>query len=406
MGNPFAEIHDYEVSKLVNRLITFLGRREVENCLRRYQTSLTSSGPVFRDYYIKTRHPWWEALTQYYDLERQGKSILKHLTEELKILAGDAKKVSIIQQIMPDSVRRKYIRDLTDDNRAYDYLFELHVAWHFFLKGYDIQWHENAATPHSEFLIQSPQLEFNVECKRVSVDAFKRIRRKDFYRLAERIIPYIEGKGYSGSIDINLSDRLHADDKSINNLCDQVISQINERNLKGIIYIPSGSYTVDLDVATGAIANLYDRFNKLWERKPHNAHGAIFAKSQKGKPIDPIEMILKSERSDSVLRGIGDKLSKAAETQLSVQKPGLLCCYLEGIYDLRELAKDSGLQIMTSVLLNRDDFNHIAAIVYSSEVLKDRKMDAETFFNQGLIFSNPKCKYEKARDFEFLSKME
>jgi hypothetical protein len=359
-----------------------------------------------RDYYIKIRHPWWGALTQYYDLEKRGKSIRKNLTEELKILAGDAKKVTTIQEIMPDSIRRKYIRDLTDDNRAYDYLFEIHVAWHFFLRGYEIQWHEDAPKHHSEFLVQSPQFEFNVECKRISVDAFKGIRRRDFYRLAEKIIPYIEKKGYSGTIDITLLDRLHADERSLNDLCNQVTSQINEKNLKGIFHIPSGSYTADLDLGTGEIADLYDRYNKLWVRKQHNALGAIFAKSQKGRPIDPIEMTLKCETSGSVLRGISDKISMAAKTQLDKLKPGFLCCFLEGIYDLRELASDSGLQIMTNVLLNRDDFSHIAAIAYSSEGLIDRKIDVETFFNQGLIFSNPKCKYQEARDFKFLSKLE
>ena len=352
MENPLAEIHDYEVSALVNRLITFLGRREIENCLRRYQTSLKYSGPIFGDYYIKTRHPWWEALTHYFDLEKRGKSIRKNLTSELKLLAGDAKKITTIQRLMPGSVRRKYIRDFTDDNRAYDYFFEIHVAWHFFLKDYKIQWYENNSEHHSEFLVQSPQLDFNVECKRISVDSSRRIRRRDFYRLAEKIIPCIQEKGYSGTIDITLSNRLHADERSLNNLCNQVINQINKENPKGDFQIPSGSYTADLVTATGVTVDLYDRFNKLSEKKPHNAHGAIFAKSRKGKSIDPIEMTLKSDRSDSVLRGISDKISMAAKTQLEEMKPGLLCCYLEGIYDLRELASDSGLQIMTNVLLN------------------------------------------------------
>ena len=92
-----------------------------------------------------------------------------------------------------------------------------------------------------------------------------------------------------------------------------------------------------------------------------------------------------------------------AKAQLDESKPGLIACFLEGVDDLRELAKDSGLQMMSSVLLDKETFSHIAGISYSSEPLKERTTESERFFNQALIFRNPHCKYEKAKDFQFLS---
>ena len=109
-----------------------------------------------------------------------------------------------------------------------------------------------------------------------------------------------------------------------------------------------------------------------------------------------------SEKSDDVLERIKDRL-REAKNQLEGSKPGLICCYLEGIYDLTELAQNSGLQIMTSLLFSKDNLNHVAAVSYSSENIINRFSNTETYFNQGLIYRNPYCKFEKAKDYKYLS---
>lgn len=406
MENPIADIYDYEVSNLINKLLRFLGRKEVENCLHKYQASLQYSGPIFRKFYLKNRHPWWQPLTKYFELEKTGKSIRRNVTEEIKVLVGDAKKVTTLQKLMPDSVKMKYKRDLIDDNRAYDYLFEIQVAWHFFRKGYGIQWHENNSIPHSEFLVKSPEFEFNVECKRISIDASRKIRRRDFYRLADKIIPKIQRQGYSGYIDIALKERLHGDDKFLDKLSSQVISKINVDRLKGSYQIPLGSLSIDLKSDSGIVIDFDDCVKKFSAKNQFQTHGLILAKSKDGKPIDPIGITLKSERADNILSGIRDKISEAAKTQLDKSKPGLIVCFLEGINDvgLDKLATNSGLQKMTSLLFLKDELSHIAAIGYSSESIVKKTTNTEEFSNEGLTFSNPHCKFEKAKSFQFLSK--
>jgi hypothetical protein len=397
-----ADVHDYEVSKLINRLVSFLGANKVERCIQKYHFSLQSSGPVFRDYYLKYRHPWWNALSEFFNLEKAGKSIRRNLTQELEILAGDAKKVTILQKLMPDSVREKCRKDLIDDNRAYDYLFEIDIAWHFFLKGYDIEWYEDSLYPHSEFLTRAPGFEFNVECKRISVDISRRIRRRDFYRLAEQLIPKIANMGFSGTIEIALSDKLHGNDDFLNQLASEVFNEVSNGRTRGSFQIALGSLILELVAATGSPVDLYDRFEHLWKRKSPQAHAAIFAKSKDGKPVDPVELTLMAKKADNVLDGIRDRIKKAKD-QLNESTPGLIACFLEGVDDLRELAKDSGLQIISNVLLAKESFSHIAGISYSSEPRLEQNANSEKFFNQALIFRNPHCRYEKARDFQFLS---
>lgn len=401
--NQTSDIHDYEVPNLVKKLIRFIGHAEIEKCLDRYQRSLQSSGPIFREYYLKTRHPWWEALIEYFSLEKSGKSIKRNLTNSIKILAGDAKKISVLQRLMPEKIRWKYKKDLIDDNRAFDYLFEIQIAWHFFLKGCEIKWYDDDSIRHSEFLVREPEFEFNVECKRISVDISRKVRRRDFYRLAEKLLPAIENKGFSGQIDMILHERLHSSDKYLNDLSSQVIEKITKGKLKGSHQTGFGSVDIDLEKANGSVVDFNERFQNLYQRKPHNAHGVIFAKSRNRKPVDAVEMTIMSEKSDNVLNGIKDRLSKAAKSQLDSTKPGIICCYLEGINDLTELAQNSGLQIMTSLLLSKDGLGHIAAISYSSESIINRFANTEAYFNQGLIFRNPYCKFEKAKDYKYLS---
>jgi hypothetical protein len=400
------DIHDYEVSALINKLISFIGRKEVERCLEKYRASLQSSSYIFREYYLKYRHPWWHALTEFFEIEKSGKSVRRHLSEELKILAGDAKKINTLQKIMPECIKEKYKRDLADDERAYDYLFELQIAWHFFLKGYYIKWHENDSERHSEFLVKASDFEFNVECKRISVDASRKIRRRDFYRLAEKVIPNIEDMGYFGIIDIILEDKLDRNENFLNKIVSQVCQEISNKRLNGDYKIPSGTLHLELKQTTGIPINIHDHFNDLWKRKSHQAHGVIIAKAKYGKPVDPIELTLMCNKSNKVLDGIRDTISEAGKLQLDKSKPGLIVCFLEGIDDLSELATDSGLQIMSSLLLLKDSFAHIAALCYSSEKRIEKDANTERFPNQALIYRNPLCKFEQARDFQFLSRVE
>ena len=316
--NITSDIHDYEVPNLANKLIRFVGRNRVEKCLDKYTSSLQSSGKVFREYYLKTRHPWWEAFLEYFALEKSGKSIKNNLTANIKLLAGDAKKISTLQKLMPEKVREKYKKDLVDNNRAYDYLFEIQIAWHFYLKGCKIQWHEDNSKSHSEFLAKDSEFEFNVECKRISVDISRKIRRRDFYRFAEKFLPAVEDRGFSGSIDITLKDRLHGGDKHLNDLSKQVIDKVRSGYLHGTYQIQFGSVNINLQKASGTIIDFNKHYRNLLERKKRQSHGVIFAKPRNRQPSDPVEMTIISEKADNVLEAIKDRLYKAAKKQLDI----------------------------------------------------------------------------------------
>ncbi len=403
MANSEQDIHDYQVPNLVNKLVRFFGRTTVEKCLRKYEDSLKSAGPVFREYYLKTRHPWWNAFVTYFELEKAGKSIRKNLTEEIEKLVADAKKISLLRKQMPESVLKKYKKDLLDKNRAYDYLFEIEIAWHFYLRGAIIEWHEDRGKGHAEFLVRTPDFEFDVECKRISVDSSRKIRRRDFYRFAEKLLSEVQKRNYTGTIDIIIKDRLHSSSKFINELVTEVIDVIVSGHTGGKYPIHHGHVSLNLTTAIGTPVDFEARWPELWKRKSHQGHGAIFANERDDRPIDAVEITLRSEKADTVLEGIQDRISIAAKHQLDKSRPGLISCFLEGVNDLGELADESALQIMSYRLLAKPELAHVAAISYCSETILKSYYNTKTYNNQGLIFRNPSCRFEEAKVYQFLS---
>jgi hypothetical protein len=115
-----------------------------------------------------------------------------------------------------------------------------------------------------------------------------------------------------------------------------------------------------------------------------------------------VRITVKSQKPDKVLEGIYDKVYEAAKNQLIDSMPGIIVCFLEDVYDLRELSSNSGLQLITCKLLNKKELSHIARIEYCSEKhIYKIGNSTESYDNQRLFFSNPNCKFEKAKNYEF-----
>ena len=178
--------------------------------------------------------------------------------------------------------------------------------------------------------------------------------------------------------------------------------------LEGEVKIdPFGSLTLDLDSVSGIVIDMNERMKELYKKKDEKAHGALFAASKNGKPVDPIELTVMSKKGDTVLNGIYKKITDAAELQLDESQPGLIACFLEEVdgYEIEKLRNESGLQLMTSHVLEKDTLSHVMGIVYSSETMVRIKEGCENIFNISLFFRNSKCKFEEAKTFKFFPPM-
>jgi len=260
------------------------------------------TGPISGEYFIKYRHPWWRSLSQFQELEKKGKSISKHTNDSLKRLAGDARKISVLSGGMPDTIKNKYKRDLIDNNRAYDYLYELDVAWHFFLKGCQIIWYEDGGSPRPEFLAECDSMSFNVECKRISLDFARRIRRKDFYSLADLILPTIGDLKLMGTIDIKINERLKGSDHNLKHISEGVLDIVRSGDNQCTHEFPFGIANIDLVKANNKTVNTAKEHHNLLLNKAHNSHAIILFNSLNKQPANPIKLLLRSAQADDVLR--------------------------------------------------------------------------------------------------------
>ena len=398
MNPSESDIHDYEASRLINKLLYFLGPANVDSALKRYKRSLDLSGPIVSEYTIKHKHPWWGAFTSFFELKNAAKSIRRNFTPEIRMLAADAKMVITLLRFMPASVQNKYKRDLIDPDRAFDYLFEIRIAWHFYSRGNELQWYEDDVEKHPEFLVQTPDFDFNVECKKISVDISRKVKREDFNRLTQMILPEVVNQNYGGNIDIVLNGRL--DSNEINSLYLDVIKLIKSKNTKGEFEVPLGHISMDLNEKNGKIFDVRKYGESILT---DGLHIALSSSRRDGDNlIDPVKISIKSEKPDEVLDGIYEKVYEAAKNQLIKSMPGIIVCFLEGVYDLQGLSSNSGLQLMTCKLLNKDELSHIARIEYCSEKQIHRiSKNVESYDNQRLSFNNPNCKFEKVKTYEF-----
>jgi len=398
-----ADVYDREVPNLIKKLVNFLGDKNVSRALEKYEQSLSMAGPAYSREYLMKRHPWWKDLLDYRNLENSGKTIYKNLSDGIMSLAGDAKKISILQKNMPETIREKFKQDLLGDE-AMSYLFELSIAWHFHLRDYKIEWYQDDGLPHPEFKVVTPEKEFDVECKTISADSFRKMKRKDFYYMIDYLLPKIEEMGYCGKIELVLNSNLPSDIRELKDICSEIILIIKNGNLGAFNHPCSfGKVTLSLSNLTKKEVDFTNMYKEMLAQKPHEALGVIYAASHKDRPVDPIEMTCKSTKAEEILKGIRRKIAKATLSQLDKSRPSLVAFFIPEIDDFHELSSESGLAYMTESLFYTGKRNHVLAIIYNSDIRLTMGPYWKKSYFPALLFRNPYCIFKDFSDFEFLT---
>jgi len=395
-------IRDTETPELIEKLIEFCGRNKVDRAIQKYKKSLQFSGRIYSDYYLKLRHPWWEAFIIYKKYLKSRKSFSGKLDERIVNLVCDAKMIELLQQTMPNNVMKKFKRDLLDDDNAVNYLFELKTAWQYYLKGHKIVWYDNK-NKHPEFKVITDTFEFNVECKRISVDASRKIRRSDFYKFIEMFVPKLVDMKIAGSIEIFLQSRLQSSPRNLKQVSSRILELIKKGNFVGDFDLEDITLKTNIVEGNNIIVDMKERFTDFYSRKPYGAHGILVTRDFNNYSVDPLEIIVKSEKSDEYLTGIYEKLQTAASTQLSNDIPGIIACYIPEIIDFTGLEKDSSLANMTYKLFSKKENEHLGAIIYVSDTLFLPKIYGRLTQNPALLFRNHYCKYETIKNYQFLN---
>jgi hypothetical protein len=301
---------------------------------------------------------------------------------------------------MPASVKSKYRRDLLDFKQAKSFLFELYIAWHYALQNHTIRRCEPSQDKQPEFTVVTPSFDFDVECKRITLDVARKIRRRDFYRLVDLLIPDIIKLGLMGTIDIELKDRLHSGHTELSALSKELVNCFSETR-QGSVALAIGNIKVDLKARNDSVLD-WEIINSLANRTDNKGHTAVIANKAERGARNPIAINIQSEKSDDLLGAIHKKLRRATKRQLSPERPGLIVCLLEGIESLEGLESDSGLQQVTSDIVNRPNREHVVGISYSGEQLVAPGSRIKHYFSSALFFRNPSCKFPECRGYPFI----
>lgn len=216
------------------------------------------------------------------------------------------------------------------------------------------------------------------------------------------LLPEISKRKLSGTLDIELNGKLPPSATQLKNISDQIQQAIPDEGIESSEIFPFGNTKLSLFPRLGHEARWSELYATLAERKDPSAHGVILAQGSDRVAKDPIEMVVLPKQSEKVLKGIESKIKTAAK-QFDGTRPGLICCYLEGIGELSGLAEEGGLKIMSNIVLDRHDMTHVIGVTYCAEPRLERTGNVESFSNQGLIFRNPNCKFQVSPDFKFLT---
>jgi hypothetical protein len=204
-----------------------------------------------------------------------------------------------------------------------------------------------------------------VECKSISVDAGRKIRRTDFYRFMSTIERDLANRshGQADIVVVTMTDRFPAHLEQQGGIAQTVIEAI-DGPVKRVHR--HESYNVYRESISHLISDMNDREadmgKALRERFGGNCHVAGALGDDNGHLI-----VVRSEREDDPSRASLDA-RKAAVRQLPSDRPGIVALQYEEI-TVQDLSKPDFRRLATILdneVLYDDRANHVAAIYHSA----------------------------------------
>jgi len=404
MANNYTEIAVDEIPSLIDNLLNYFGQKKIKTSLQKYRKSLeyAKSSPLYKEYFLKNRHPWWEAIIQFNKLRKSQIQLRKPIPLSIELLAYDAKKILTLKKTMSKKVQQRYISAFFDDNSAKNYLFEIETAWIFYKKGWQIIWPEEPNKRKPEFIAQKDGVKIQVECKKISVDTSIKIRRSDFYKLTDLILPEITQAKLMGKLEIILTPGFMIDDEFLRNIAKQITTFLKKGELKCTETTDDLSVNMDLYPRANIIVNPIEIWNNFLRVKANGWHGVVLFSDYMGQTVDPIEISLKTEDTGDLLTTIYNTMKDAARFQINKNVPGFISCHLSEIPAFSGLERNSGLSAIAERLFLSEYAKHIVAVAFVSDMRIIESPFAQVSRSPGLFFKNENSSHPDVLDVNFL----
>jgi hypothetical protein len=389
-----AEMYDTEVDKEFRRFFEWTS----ETIWRSKLDKLTKT-PQFSDaapyrQYLFNKNPLVPCIAKYFSLTRQGQSVARHLDAEEKRICAYLKLLNRMVYEAKEEVLKRLRGSIFDDDSAAAFLFELQLAIHFFRRGYNVDFTDLEGKARYDLLVSDGAQELEVECKRQSIDAGRKIKKGDFYLLADVLFSILHDIKRRFAVLIKSDGRMGADQKLF-----QALGEAVEASLR-------------TDTTEGAVANLEFTIEKLPDGlnirsdadaaralRPFYSGSAYYAVFS--NPETVIAIKCESANANTVLNAIYEKVKDGA-SQLSGIRPGLLACFVEEIedQDWDILRDDSGLKAIGVRLLSSPSRSHVNLVAFSSDQTPPkREGNVLNFSATHVRYWNPNPKFEIPKSF-------
>lgn len=384
-----------DIAPNIESLIAFIGQERIKKSISSWQNSIQNSPQLIRDHRLQESFYWWPGFSDYLNSQQLGTPYSMKTLQ----LAKDATKVLDVLETMPDSIKAKYAGALGDVRNAPTHLFEISMAHHFMSFGYKIKWIEDIGRGIAEFIVVTPTIEFEVECKHITVNAGRLIAREEFSRFGALIETQLRKRRLGGTIRVIINDRLPKPLQDLGEIVATVTPAIDSGIVDGQIEFPPwGTAIVELAKMDDLPIDWDAAQAQMRSSAPHQGHALARADSINGRPTNLIMLTLESIKPDEHLKAIYGTLKGAADRQLSKLRPGLLCVHIPEINDFGSMADESGLRKMTAYFFSNERHNHVSAISYSSDTHIISEDTGYQFTNDALAFKNAVCRFPGANE--------
>jgi hypothetical protein len=392
MKLPSVDLNVRHFGREIERFLANTDRKHWEKLIKKIEAT---EGIFFKSYLLR-RNPLIHGIQQYLYLCRQGQVIWKHRSPEIELLVRNAFIINRLLYSLNESAKKQILGRLRNDDIR-SLLHELSIATHFFRNGCDVVFveHEGKLEGNGTYDLHvlRNSLEAEVECKYKSYDAGRKIKRAALYLLCDEIIKQLGNYHIRCLIEIDCMRTLGQNRSTIISVVDKLKSAIDRREQR-ISFNKDFSINVNYLPEKLVIKSDEEVRTTIEPFVTPQSHFATVSN-------DEMTVIIKveSEERDKVLRAIYGELKQALD-QFSKTNPGLISCYIEGIYpeQWQELQGDNGLAAMTTYLLDREKADHIHTIAYSSEIEVTRMGYITDHTHPVLFFRNPNCSFHRGED--------
>jgi hypothetical protein len=300
--------------------------------------------------------------------------------ELVAFLAGVMKMYPLLSPAGQRRLQGRLIDGLKTEQGLLAVQHEVTTVAHLMSRGFDVECHDLEEGGGFDFLARRERVELEVECKMASGDIGRKIHKRKslvlFNELQGAISPAYASANVGLVVRVTLPDRLSGKSEDHRRIAAAV----------GSALLAGGEMSTDaccvrvfdfaiagspFDIRTETELNqsqVRDFIHRVTGQS--NPHSMIFFSPGRRAVV----VVLDSMKQDKVLEAVRAVLRESALNQFTKSRPGVLAVQLHDLSEeqLRELAgadssdwqRATGVQVMTSDLLNSPSRAHVHSVVY------------------------------------------